>query len=336
VRRMHATSVEPFFMTHTQVPGEGDLKPRHWTVQIMPDGVGGIRTVRVSRRLVRVVSGGCLVLGLLLAGVLVRVGGDVLRESELARLRLENRHLKGNLAEVENQLAMLGSTIDGMSDREQKFRLLAGLPLIDPDVRAVGIGGPLRGDPAREEFFAAAPRVASRALAATYDVDRLMRRVDLLSASMDEALDSVALHEEVFLSRPSIRPVQSDDSWISSAFSRNRFHPLLLVNRPHPGIDISAPAGTPILATGRGVVTFAGTRAGYGKTVEIDHGYGFKTLYAHAGALGVRRGQRVERGDVLGEVGKSGLATAPHLHYEVLLNDRQVDPDRYMLDTQVH
>jgi hypothetical protein len=333
---MHATSTEPFFMTDHRVPGEGDLKPRHWTVQIMPDGVGGIRTLRVSRRLVRIFVGGCAVLGLLLAGVLFRVGRDVARESELARLRLENRNLKGTLSEVEDQLGLLGSAVDAMSDRDQKFRLLAGLPLIDPDVQAVGVGGPLRGDPAREEFLTATPEVAGRALAASYDADRLMRRVELLSASMDEALDSVALHEDVFLSRPSIRPVQSDESWISSAFSRNRFHPLLLVNRPHPGVDISARAGTPILATARGVVTFAGTRSGYGKTVEIDHGFGYTTLYAHAGAINVRRGQRVERGDVLGEVGKTGLATAPHLHYEVLLDDRPVDPDRYMLDDRVH
>lgn len=323
-------------MTDHQVPGEGDLKPRHWTVQVMPDGVGGIRTLRVSRRLVGLVAGASLLLGLLLAGVLVQVGGDVVRESELARLRLENRHLKGTLSEVEDQMGLLGSTIDAMSDRAQKFRLLAGLPLIDPDVQAVGVGGPLRGDPGREEFLAAAPQAASRALAVSYDVDRLMRRAELLSASMDEALDSVALHEEIFLSRPSIRPVQAGASWVSSSFSRSRFHPLLLVNRPHPGVDISAPAGTPILATGRGVVTFAGTRAGYGKTVEIDHGYGFRTLYAHAGALNVRRGQRIERGAVLGGVGKSGLATAPHLHYEVLIDGRQVDPDLYMLDDQMH
>ena len=185
-------------------------------------------------------------------------------------------------------------------------------------------------------YFLVMPWLAGRTLAAAYDVDRLLRRVELLSASMSEALDSVALHEELFLARPSIRPVQSGEAWVSSSFSRSRFHPLLLVNRPHPGVDISAAAGTPILATGKGRVVFAGTRSGYGKTVEIDHGHGYRTLYAHAGALSVKKGQRVERGDVLGEVGKSGLATAPHLHYEVIVNDRQVNPDEYMVDDRVH
>ncbi|MBK5096364.1 MAG: M23 family metallopeptidase [Gemmatimonadetes bacterium] len=323
-------------MADHRFPGEGPLKATHWTVQIMPDGGGRIRTKRITRRLVRGLTAVAALIVLLLAGGLVVLGSNSVREAELARLRLENRHLTSNLTEVEAELAMIGATIDELSDQDQRFRLLAGLPHIDPDVLEAGVGGPMLGDPAREEFLDASPGLAGRTLAASYDVDRLLRRVDLLSASMDEALDSVALHEELFLARPSIRPVQSSEAWISSAFSRSRFHPVLLVNRPHPGIDISAAAGTPILVTGKGVVISAGNRSGYGKTVEIDHGHGYRTLYAHAGALSVKKGQWVDRGDVLGEVGKTGLATAPHLHYEVLVNDRQVNPGSYMIDDRVH
>ncbi len=302
----------------------------------MPDGGGSIRTKRISRRLVRGLTAAAALIVLVLAGGLAVFGSNVAREAELARLRLENRHLTTNLTEVESELAMIGAAIDELSDQDQRFRLLAGMPHIDPDVLEAGVGGPMLGDPAREEFLTAAPELAGRTLAASYDVDRLLRRVGLLSESMGDALDSVARHEELFLSRPSIRPVQSREAWVSSSFSRSRFHPVLLVNRPHPGIDISAAAGTPILATGKGVVSFAGNRSGYGKTVEIDHGQGYVTLYAHAGALNVKRGQRVNRGDVLGEVGRTGLATAPHLHYEVLVNDRQVNPSSYMLDERVY
>ena len=81
---------------------------------------------------------------------------------------------------------------------------------------------------------------------------------------------------------------------------------------------------------------YAGTRSGYGKTVEIDHGFGYKTRYAHAGSIQVKRGQRVDRGDILGEVGKTGLATAPHLHYEVLIEGRHVNPRQYLLDDIVY
>jgi len=203
-------------------------------------------------------------------------------------------------------------------------------------VRAVGVGGPLSAAAEREEFIETSPQIAERTYATAYDAEQLSRRLDLLGSSIEEAMDSVELHREVFLARPSIRPVQADESWISSSFSRSRMHPVLQVNRPHPGIDISAVAGTPILASAAGTVTFAGTRAGYGKTVEIDHGFGYKTRYAHAASLQVKRGQRVKRGEVLGEVGKTGLATAPHLHYEVLIDGRQVNPRQYILDDIIY
>lgn len=275
-------------------------------------------------------------LGFVIGASLLSLGVDVAREAELARLRLENRHLTENLSRVEDQVGELASTVNVLSEQEQKFRLLAGLPDLGADVRAVGVGGPLPAAEEREEFLAGSPQLAERTYAAAYDAELLLRRLDLLGSSIEEAMDSVELHREVFLARPSIRPVQADESWISSSFSRSRMHPVLQYNRPHPGIDISALAGTPILASAAGRVTYAGTRAGYGKTVEIDHGFGYKTRYAHAGSIAVKRGQMVERGDLLGEVGKTGLATAPHLHYEVLIDGRQVNPREYLLDDIVY
>jgi murein DD-endopeptidase MepM/ murein hydrolase activator NlpD len=315
---------------------EAELKPSHWTVQIMPEGGGRIRHLKFTRQVagLALATGGLTVL--LAIGFAASLGFDAARETELLRLRVENRNLSADLDRMESQVATLDQFIDGLSERDQQIRLLAGLPYLDPDVQAVGVGGPLVGDPSREEFLRLSGNLATRALAASYDVDKLVRRVELLDASLNEALDSVAAHEQVFRSRPSIRPVQSPDSWISSSFSRSRFHPVLLVNRPHPGMDISARVGTPFLATAAGRVTFAGTRLGYGKTIEIDHGYGYVTRYAHAASISVKRGQRVRRGEVIGEIGKTGLATAPHLHYEVLVNDRAANPRNYLLDDIVY
>ena len=318
------------------VMDEAELKPSRWTVQIMPEGGGPIRHLKLTRRVVRLaLAAGSLAI-LLAIGFAASLGLDAIRETELVRLRIENRGLSADLDRMESQVATLDRFIDGLSERDQQIRLLAGLPYIDPDVLAVGVGGPLVGDPSREEFLRFSGNLATRALAATYDVDKLVRRVELLDASMSEALDSVAVHEDVFRSRPSIRPVQSPDSWISSSFSRSRFHPVLLVNRPHPGMDISARVGTPFLATAAGRVTYAGTRVGYGKTIEINHGYGYVTRYAHAASINVKRGQRVRRGEVIGEIGKTGLATAPHLHYEVLVDDRAANPRKYLLDDLVY
>jgi murein DD-endopeptidase MepM/ murein hydrolase activator NlpD len=115
---------------------------------------------------------------------------------------------------------------------------------------------------------------------------------------------------------------------ITSRFARARRHPLLGVVRKHAGIDIAAPAGTHITAPAGGRVTFSGRKFGYGYTVEIDHGNGVVTRYAHCRALVVRAGDEVAAGAVIATVGRSGLATAPHLHYEVLVHGRNVNPLR--------
>jgi murein DD-endopeptidase MepM/ murein hydrolase activator NlpD len=118
---------------------------------------------------------------------------------------------------------------------------------------------------------------------------------------------------------------------IASRFSRSRRHPLLHVVRPHLGIDVAARRGTQITAPAPGRVAFVGRKFGFGLVVEIDHGNGVLTRYAHCGSSLVSAGARVERGVPIATVGTSGLATGPHLHYEVLVNGRQVDPLRYKL-----
>lgn len=315
---------------------EDDLKPARWTVQIMPDGGGSIRHLNVTRRAIGLAAAGGVLLIVLMAGLIVSLGSDAMRSAELVRLRIENRSLTGDLARMESQVATLDGYIDRLSARDQEIRLLAGLPHIDPDVQAVGVGGPLSGDPGRDQFLRTSPELAERSLGLGYDVDKLSRRVELLTSSLDEAMDSVTVHAAIFRARPSIRPVQSPDSWISSSFSHSRFHPVLLVNRPHPGLDISAPEGTAFLATAAGRIVFAGTKPGYGKTIEIDHGFGYVTRYAHAASINVKRGDRVERGALLGEIGRTGLATAPHLHYEVLIDGEAANPRNYLLDDVVY
>jgi len=118
---------------------------------------------------------------------------------------------------------------------------------------------------------------------------------------------------------------------VTSGFSRRRYHPILKRFRPHLGMDYGAPRGAAVHATGAGRVTRAGRWGGYGIMVEIRHAGGIRTRYAHLSRLGVRVGQRVEQGQVIGRVGSTGLATAPHLHYEFLKNARQTNPARVKL-----
>jgi murein DD-endopeptidase MepM/ murein hydrolase activator NlpD len=137
---------------------------------------------------------------------------------------------------------------------------------------------------------------------------------------------------------------------ISSRFSYGRFHPILKIYRPHLGVDYAAPAGTPVVASGDGMVTFAGWKGGFGKMVEIRHANGFVTSYGHLSGIakGIRTGVRVAQKDLIGYVGSTGLATGPHLDYRVKANGRFVNPlkmiappvqpvkQEYLADFQAH
>lgn len=151
--------------------------------------------------------------------------------------------------------------------------------------------------------------------------DALAAQIRSLQASRRGTRQEVSPYRGSFL-----RPVSGR---ITSGFGM-RFHPILKQNRMHNGIDFAAPTGTPIISVAPGVVLSAGYRRGYGNTVVIDHGGGMSTLYAHCSRLFVSEGQRVTRGQRIAAVGSTGLSTGPHLHFEVRIDGRPVDPRRYL------
>jgi len=127
---------------------------------------------------------------------------------------------------------------------------------------------------------------------------------------------------------PSIMPTKG---WLTSAFARERVHPILHLARPHEGIDVSAPMGAEIEAPAAGVVTDVRWEEGYGNMLTMDHGFGLVTRFAHCSKILVVRGQRVKRGQRIALVGSTGLSTGPHLHYEVWVNGRPVNPMKYVM-----
>jgi murein DD-endopeptidase MepM/ murein hydrolase activator NlpD len=231
--------------------------------------------------------------------------------------------LARELGELNGRLATLADTLTRISQRDARIRVLANLEPIDPQVQAAGIGGP-----SANLGLMGVTGMARRSAEIRIDLGALIRRANLLASSFREAADSLAYHSARLAATPSIMPTQG---WLSSAFSSMRAHPILHTARPHEGIDVSAPMGSPIEAPAAGVVTDAGWEAGYGNKIVINHGFGIVTKFAHASKLLVRSGQRVSRGQRIALVGNSGLATGPHLHYEVHVKGRPVNPLKYVL-----
>jgi murein DD-endopeptidase MepM/ murein hydrolase activator NlpD len=300
------------------------MAKRRWTLVLVPHGSEPSRIVEISHGLLRLVTGavgGIVVLALIAGYVTVSHTTDL---SRAARLQQENASLAREIGELHGRLVTLADTLTRISQRDARIRVLANLEPIDPQVQAAGIGGPASS----QIVLAGLTGVTRRTADIRVDLGALIRRANLLASSFKEAADSLALHTARLAATPSIMPTQG---WLSSAFSSMRVHPILHMARPHEGIDVSAPMGSPIEAPAAGVVTDAGWETGYGNTITIDHGFGIVTKFAHASKLLVKTGQRVSRGQRIALVGNSGLATGPHLHYEVHVNGRPVDPLKYVL-----
>lgn len=158
-------------------------------------------------------------------------------------------------------------------------------------------------------------------------VDVLSKELVIQSRSLDEIFRLAKEKSKLLLAIPAIQPVRNENlQQIASGFGY-RTDPFTKVRKFHEGMDFSARTGTPIFATGDGVVTRAdATASGYGNHIIITHGYGYQTLYGHLSKYKAKRGQRVKRGDIIGYVGSTGRSEAPHLHYEVHKNGTVVNP----------
>jgi murein DD-endopeptidase MepM/ murein hydrolase activator NlpD len=161
-------------------------------------------------------------------------------------------------------------------------------------------------------------------------VNDLKKQMYIQARSYEEITEMAINKESYWASIPAIQPISNKDlNRLASGFGI-RLHPILKVRKMHTGVDFTAPKGTSVYATGDGVVKSVTTEfSGYGKFIEIDHGYGFVTRYAHLNDFNVRVGQKVKRGDKIGAVGNTGSSTAPHLHYEVLKDGKYINPVNY-------
>ena len=328
------------------------MGPKHWTILIVPPGTGTTRTFLIGPRARRAVIGGAVTGALLVVGAIAILFTPYGTPS--ARfLLLQNSRLESQMAQIDKRLATLGDTLASLGARDAQMRLLAGLPTelgetaaaparsdtvgagnaAAGSIGATGAVGTVDSKTVASVTQGLAPKPFEGRLAFKHaDIDIMIRRASELSQSFRAVSDTLAKNFERLASTPSIMPTTG---WLSSQFSLSRFHPILHLNRPHEGIDLSAPMGAPIIAPASGRVISVSNEPGYGNTFQIDHGNGIVTKFAHCSRIVVHVGQQVTRGQLIATVGNTGLATGPHLHYEVHVNGQPVDPLKYVLPDKV-
>ena len=187
-------------------------------------------------------------------------------------------------------------------------------------------------NPSNENAFQHLLQIPDRDIVHTthFRLDSMIRHDQQNATLYDMLMIRGENRAEMLTTIPAIQPIENPDLTLIASGFGHRIHPIYKILKMHSGIDFSAPIGTPVHATGDGVVeSVTRTARGLGNRILINHGQGYKTLYACMDELKVRRGQQVKRGDLIGTVGDTGLSAAPHLHYEVHLNDEPVNPINY-------
>lgn len=268
---------------------------------------------------------------LLVLGVLLfanHLSGDLfgLGYDRMAALNAENRILKDQIRELSDKMESIQTALTQLSDDGNELRLLADMHRIDEDTRAASVGGAVA--PVVNAFLSGeAADILSRAQST---IDKLTREVKLQQTSYEQISRKMEYNKTFFAHLPAIKPMTGGYS--VNGFGM-RLHPVIRVYRMHTGVDIINDVGTNIYASGDGVVRFAGrTQGGYGIVVEIDHDYGFSSLYAHLSQVSVRPGQTVKRGQLIAKSGRTGLVSGPHLHYEVRRGGTRLNPVDYFFD----
>jgi len=303
---------------------------KSYTFLYVPEDHGPSREIKVSRW---GILGPSLVVVVLLAmsalyGVSVSTGNGWLPGG--SRLQQENVALQTAVVGLEGQVAGLREEIDTVYEAGNLMAAATGLPTLDPETFAAGVGG--RGPlvHADEEVPGMPEAELGRFTIMEMELALMLRQARIQRRGFAAMLDTLTARETVRARIPSIRPV--DTGWLSSRFGFRK-DPFTAKQTFHRGLDFSTPVGTPVRTTGDGVVQAVQQQRGFGKVVKISHGDGVVTVYAHLDETLVKKGQEVARGDVIARSGSSGRSSAPHLHYEVRVAGRPVNPASYILDS---
>lgn len=240
-------------------------------------------------------------------------------------LRRQLTDYRTNYQLVQTRLTLIDSVLKDLQERDDNiYRTIFEAEPIHSSIREAGTGGSYNYDKLHDmENVEIIQQTAQQ-------VEKIFKKSYVQSKSYDEIIDLAKNKEKMLSSIPAIMPIANKDLKRTASGWGYRIHPIYKIRKFHYGMDFTAPKGTEIYATGDGVVEIVqSSKRGYGNQVVLNHGFGYKTRYAHMSAFNVRPGQKVKRGDVIGFVGNTGTSTADHLHYEVHLNNKKINPVNY-------
>jgi len=244
---------------------------------------------------------------------------------DLASLKNENRILKAKLIEITDQYKEVQESLIDIDGKTENLRIAANLEPLSDDEKLLGVGGGSFDNAI--DFLNYSEELN---LDETFKlIDEVSRQIEFEKAQYEIISKNMLNNEKLFECIPAIIPTNGD--YASSRFGM-RIHPILKVRKMHAGMDFVANVGTPVYAPGNGKVVSVRRNGGYGLEVVIDHGYGYRTKYAHLSKSLVKRRQKIERGQMIAKTGNSGLSTGPHLHYEISHNGRKLNPSRFFIN----
>ena len=250
---------------------------------------------------------------------------NVFEQGELETLRRENKELTLHFELLDKRVGESEEMLAALRERDDNiYRVIFEADPVSESIRKAGVGGTDR----YKDLIGKGIRQESMLVNLSKKIDDVHKHMYVQTKSYDEIIDMVQEKQKMLSSIPAVMPVSLNSCRIASGFGR-RIDPVYKTPKFHAGMDFSARTGTKIYSTGVGKVVKAGNNKGYGQCVIIDHGFGYQTLYGHMSKIKVKVGQTVKRGDILGLVGSTGKSTGPHLHYEVIYNNKKVNPVNY-------
>jgi murein DD-endopeptidase MepM/ murein hydrolase activator NlpD len=261
----------------------------------------------------------------LLFGGFYFINSIINSDSEIANLKYENKNLSKKIKELVVLYEKLNLDLADLSQTNDELRIAANLPPIPAEEKLFGTGG---------SSFGNIPKLISSN--SSIDVDKVTGYIESIQNKFEfEKRNYLSIskklkeNQKLFAALPAIKP--SNGTFGSHGFGM-RFHPVLGYTRMHEGVDIITDVGTPVKASGSGSIDFVGYRNGLGLCIELDHGFGYRTVYGHLSSVNVKIGDKIKRAQIIAKTGNTGLSSGPHLHYEVIYNGVKQNPMDFIFD----